>query len=98
MGKSCVRFKKIEDVALDVLGDTIKGISLEDFIASYEKSLDRTPTPRSEIRKKAAAKKAAKKKTSKKKATKKTATRKTAKKAVRVASKKTAKKTTRRSR
>ena len=36
MGASCVRFKKIEQVPLDVLGSTIKKISVKKFISSYE--------------------------------------------------------------
>ena len=38
MGKSCVRFKSIEDVPLDVVGKAISRICVEDFIASYEDS------------------------------------------------------------
>src|SRR5262245_39673683 len=33
MGKSCIRFKKIEDVALDVIGQTIKKVPAEKYIA-----------------------------------------------------------------
>jgi hypothetical protein len=36
MGKSCLRFKRPEDVAEDVLADTIRSIPLEMFIADYE--------------------------------------------------------------
>lgn len=36
MGKSCVRVKKIQDLAMDVLGKTIKSISLKDFLAQYK--------------------------------------------------------------
>lgn len=36
MGKSCVRFKKIEDVALDVLGKTIKRMTVKKFVKHYE--------------------------------------------------------------
>jgi hypothetical protein len=38
MGKSCVRFKSIEDVPLEVVGKAISRICVEDFIASYEGS------------------------------------------------------------
>ncbi len=36
MGKSCVRFKSIEDVPLDVVGETISRIPVADFIKAYE--------------------------------------------------------------
>ena len=78
MGKSCLRFKKLEDVPLDVIGKAVKRMTLKKFIAGYEGALAGT----SAGRKKAAAKKGpAKKKAAKKPATKKTAARKVAKKA-----------------
>jgi hypothetical protein len=36
MGKSCLRFKRAEDVAEDVLAQTIRSIPVERFIAEYE--------------------------------------------------------------
>ena len=36
MGKSCVRFRKIDDVALDVIGEAIARTSADEFIAAYE--------------------------------------------------------------
>lgn len=36
MGKSCVRFKKIEDVPLDVIGKAVKRVPVTKFIAHYE--------------------------------------------------------------
>jgi hypothetical protein len=36
MGKSCVRFKKVEDVALDVLAEAIARLSVQDYIERYE--------------------------------------------------------------
>ena len=36
MGKSCVRFRKIEDVALKVIGEAIKHAPVKKFIAQYE--------------------------------------------------------------
>lgn len=39
MGTSCVRFKKREQVALDVVGETIRSISVKQFIDGYEASL-----------------------------------------------------------
>ncbi|HEX2304394.1 MAG TPA: DUF1801 domain-containing protein [Gaiella sp.] len=38
MGKSCLRFKRVHDLALDVLGEAIARTSVEDFIAAYERS------------------------------------------------------------
>ncbi len=38
MGKSCLRFKRLDDLALDVLGEAIARTSVDDFIAAYERS------------------------------------------------------------
>ena len=57
MGKSCVRFKSLEDVPLDVVGATIRRVKAKDYIASYEKTLAGTAAG-----KKAAAKKKASRK------------------------------------
>jgi hypothetical protein len=38
MGKSCVRFREVEDVPLDVVGEAIARTSVDDFIALYERS------------------------------------------------------------
>ncbi|MGH9119102.1 MAG: iron chaperone [Acidimicrobiales bacterium] len=38
MGKSCVRFKTLDDVPLDVVAEAIARTSVDDFIASYERS------------------------------------------------------------
>lgn len=40
MGKSCIRFKKVEDLALDVIGETIRQMPAKKWIAVYEKSLE----------------------------------------------------------
>jgi len=45
MGKSCVRFKKIDDVALDVIGKVIKRTPARKFIAHYESALSQTSRP-----------------------------------------------------
>ena len=37
MGKSCVRFKKLEDLPLDVVGEAIARVPPKDFIATYER-------------------------------------------------------------
>jgi uncharacterized protein YdhG (YjbR/CyaY superfamily) len=36
MGKSCIRFKKAEDLAEDVLADAIRSAPVDAFIAEYE--------------------------------------------------------------
>jgi hypothetical protein len=72
MGKSCVRFKKLEDIPLDVIADAIARVPVEKLLAMYEgatsggakktaskKSASKKTAPK---KKKAAKKKAAKKK------------------------------------
>jgi len=39
MGKSCVRFKKLEDVPLDVIGAAIKKVPAKRFIEYYERAI-----------------------------------------------------------
>lgn len=71
MGAGCVRFKKIEDVPLGVVGKAVKKVTVKKFIAQYEDALSQTKN------RKPAAKKAAKtpaKKTTAKKVPKKKAT------------------------
>lgn len=38
MGKSCIRFKKVEDLALDVIGEAIKRIPAKKWVEIYQKS------------------------------------------------------------
>ncbi|MGH2401220.1 MAG: DUF1801 domain-containing protein [Candidatus Limnocylindria bacterium] len=38
MGKSCVRFRRLEDLPLDVVGETIARADLETFLARYEEA------------------------------------------------------------
>ena len=38
MGKSCLRFKKTEDLALDIIADEIKLLTPDKYIAAYEKA------------------------------------------------------------
>ena len=38
MGKSCLRFKRLEDVPLDVIGNVIGSASVEGYIARYEEA------------------------------------------------------------
>lgn len=35
MGKSCVRFKSVDDLPLDVIGKAIAAVSVDDYIAHY---------------------------------------------------------------
>lgn len=39
MGKSCIRFKKWDDLALDVIGRTIKSMPAKKYIAQYQDGL-----------------------------------------------------------
>lgn len=39
MGKSCIRFKKLDDLALDVIGAAIRRVPLKGYIAQYEAML-----------------------------------------------------------
>ena len=36
MGKSCLRFRKLEDVPLDVIGETIAKVPLDEYVQQYE--------------------------------------------------------------
>ena len=36
MGKSCIRFSKLEDLPLDVIGKAVSRISVKEYIAHYE--------------------------------------------------------------
>ena len=38
MGKSCVRFRRLEDVPLEVVGEAIARMSVEELIALHERS------------------------------------------------------------
>lgn len=70
MGKSCIRFKRVEDLALDIIAEAIRNMPSQKWIKFYEAVL-------SAPREKGPAKKAAAKKaTTKKAATKKAATKK----------------------
>ena len=42
MGKSCLRFRRTDDLALDVLGEAIGRVSVDEFLSAYERSR-RTP-------------------------------------------------------
>jgi hypothetical protein len=38
MGKSCLRFKRIDDLPLDVVGSAVKALSLKKFIAMHDEA------------------------------------------------------------
>ena len=42
-GKACTRFKKLDDLALDVLGEAIRRVPAKEYIEVYEKSVGRRP-------------------------------------------------------
>jgi uncharacterized protein YdhG (YjbR/CyaY superfamily) len=35
MGKACIRFKKLRDLPLDVIGESVAGVPLEEYISRY---------------------------------------------------------------
>lgn len=37
MGKSCIRFKKLNDLALDLIAEHIGAVNVDDYIASYDR-------------------------------------------------------------
>ncbi len=39
MGKSCVRFKKIDDIPYDLISELLRKMSVEDWISLYEKNI-----------------------------------------------------------
>ena len=43
MGKSCVRFKKLEDVSLEVIGQVIARVPVKNYIARMEQILGERP-------------------------------------------------------
>jgi hypothetical protein len=38
MGKSCLKFRRLDDVALDVLSEAVKRTSVDEFLRRYEAS------------------------------------------------------------
>jgi hypothetical protein len=54
MGKSCVRFKRVEDLPLNVIGDTIASISMDDYLTIIRKAEAlRTSRPKKKAKAKA---------------------------------------------
>jgi uncharacterized protein YdhG (YjbR/CyaY superfamily) len=63
MGKACVRFKKLSDVALDVIGESIKRMPAKAYVAQYQASIAGLKSAKGAVKetvKKAAKKTAAK--------------------------------------
>jgi hypothetical protein len=46
MGKSCVRFKTLDALALDVIGEAISKVSVDDYVAFYEAARAKTVKPK----------------------------------------------------
>ncbi|MSR19323.1 MAG: DUF1801 domain-containing protein [Phycisphaerales bacterium] len=46
MGKACLRFRKLEDIALDVIGEAIARVPVRDYIAHYEAAIKRAKPSR----------------------------------------------------
>lgn len=40
VGKSCVRFRKLDDLPLDLIGKSIAETSMQDFVAEYERAIE----------------------------------------------------------
>ncbi|MGH7131294.1 MAG: DUF1801 domain-containing protein [Phycisphaerales bacterium] len=71
MGKSCIRFKKVEDLALDVIGEAIRRVPAAKYIEHYTRSLGTmksAPAAKKAVAKKPAIKKASGRKPAAKKA------------------------------
>lgn len=58
MGKCCIRFKKLEQLPLEIIGDMVKRVPAKKYIAYYESAIN-TRTGEKVVRKKPAAKKGA---------------------------------------
>jgi uncharacterized protein YdhG (YjbR/CyaY superfamily) len=54
MGKCCIRFKKLEDLPLEVIGEAIRRVPVKECIAQYEKAM--LPMNKRAAKKSAAAK------------------------------------------
>ena len=52
MGKSCVRFKKLEDVPLKVIGDAVKRVPMKKYIKQYEAQLQQAAAGKKTAKKK----------------------------------------------
>lgn len=66
MGKSCIRFKNVDDLALEVLGETVRRVKAKTYIDIYESNLAKAGKPAVKKASKKVAKKTVKKKTASK--------------------------------
>lgn len=57
MGKSCVRFKTLDDLPLDVIGETIAAVPVDEYVAIYKRSRLQTKEGQRRAAKKSGAKK-----------------------------------------
>ncbi len=61
MGKACIRFKKADDLALDVIGEAFRRMTGQRYVAAYVAARDsqakKGPTPRAQIQAAVAARK-----------------------------------------
>ena len=74
MGKSCIRFKRAEDVALEVVGEAVRSVPVRAYVERYEANLPAGARKKAGgTEKPAAKKKVTKKKAGKKKVVKKAA-------------------------
>ncbi len=46
MGKSCVRFKKLDEIPYKLIGELMKKISVKDWIEKYEEAFKKSSKPR----------------------------------------------------
>lgn len=58
MGKSCVRFRSLDDLPLDVVADALRRVTVEGYLKRYEEIRSQTATGKKTAAKKAAAPKA----------------------------------------
>lgn len=75
MGKGCVRFRRLENVPLDVVGQAIRRVPVKKFLQHYESTLRGTASRKPATKKKTAAKKKTTKAATKKRVTKKKSSR-----------------------
>jgi hypothetical protein len=79
MGKSCVRFQTVDALPLDVIGEAVAKVSVDNYVAIYRRTRGaHEPVSRATIKKSAAKKSATKKPAAKKSAAKKSAAKKSA--------------------
>jgi hypothetical protein len=50
MGKACVRFKSVDDLALDAIGDVVAKYSVETWVSVYRQSRKTAPAPKKATR------------------------------------------------